>query len=253
MSITQTYQLAHRARAKLSFEAAQPDHDLRLLVGHANMLDSLMLELADVEREQEQWFNQSVRGAASTSSHPQSLSPSSANTSPRRIQWADRVAVEDYESESAMDDDDESDEDSDDDFDEADFEMAISSSSSSPPSSSSSSMRVPLRLDNGHQVEVDDDDDDIDGLRDDLEDDYALLELVRTPSRSTSPPELIDPDSDTSDDDAMPPSPADDDLPFATGKEEQSRTDDDDELYAHDYYVSRPSPSGRLVSAISVY
>ncbi|RCI11578.1 hypothetical protein L249_7167 [Ophiocordyceps polyrhachis-furcata BCC 54312] len=228
MSITQTYQLAHTARAKLSFEASQQDHHLRLLVGHANMLDSLMLELADVEREQEQWFNQSVRGAASSSCHSQPA---------RRIQWADRVLVEDYES--SMDDDESDEDDSDDDFDEADFEMTVSSSTSP------CSMRVPLTLDKG-----DDDDDDDDGLRDDLEDDYALLELVRTPSRSNSPPELIDPDSDTSDDDVMPPSPADDDLPFAIDKEE-SATDDD--LYPQDYYVSRPSPSGRLVSAISVY
>jgi hypothetical protein len=63
MSMTQTYFLAHKARAKLSREAAQPDHDLRFLVGHANLLDTLMLELAEVERAQEQWFNQSVRGA----------------------------------------------------------------------------------------------------------------------------------------------------------------------------------------------
>ena len=52
MSITQTYYLSHKARAKLSREAAQPDHDLRLLVGHANLLDSLMLELAEAEQEQ---------------------------------------------------------------------------------------------------------------------------------------------------------------------------------------------------------
>lgn len=47
MSITQTYYLAHTARGKLSHEAAQADHNLRLLVGHANLLDSLMLELAE--------------------------------------------------------------------------------------------------------------------------------------------------------------------------------------------------------------
>ena len=57
MSITQTYYLAHKARTKLSREAAPPDHDLHQLVGHANLFDSLMLELADAEREQERWFN----------------------------------------------------------------------------------------------------------------------------------------------------------------------------------------------------
>ena len=60
MSITQTYFLAHSARGKLSKEAARPDHDLRLLVGHANMLDTLMLDLANAEQEQERWFNKSV-------------------------------------------------------------------------------------------------------------------------------------------------------------------------------------------------
>ncbi|PFH60660.1 hypothetical protein XA68_10572 [Ophiocordyceps unilateralis] len=220
MSITQTYHLAHRARAKLSYEASQPDHDLRLLVGHANMLDSLMLELADVEREQEHWFNQSVQGAASS---PQSAA--------RRIQWADRVVVEEYDSASSDSDDSDL---GDDDFDEADFEMAITGS-----------MRVPLRLDN--TVPPNDDDA---GLPDDLEDDYALLELVRTPSRSGSPPDLIDPDSDTSDDDAMPPSPADADLPYAAGKE--SRPDEQGSLYDQEYYMSRRSSAG-LVSAISVY
>jgi hypothetical protein len=63
MSITQTYFLAHSARNKLCKEAARPDHDLRLLVGHANTLDSLMLDLANVEQEQEWWFSDIVSGA----------------------------------------------------------------------------------------------------------------------------------------------------------------------------------------------
>jgi len=63
MSITQTYFLAHSARGKLSKEAARADHDLRLLVGHANMLDQLMIDLANAEQEQERWFNRSISGA----------------------------------------------------------------------------------------------------------------------------------------------------------------------------------------------
>lgn len=63
MSITQTYFLAHSARGKLSKEASRADHDLRLLVGHANMLDSLMLDLANAEQEQERWFNNIVSGS----------------------------------------------------------------------------------------------------------------------------------------------------------------------------------------------
>ena len=41
-------------------EVGRPNHCLRLLVGHANLLDSLLLELSGAEREQEPWFNQSV-------------------------------------------------------------------------------------------------------------------------------------------------------------------------------------------------
>jgi hypothetical protein len=63
MSITQTYFLAHSARGKLLREAARPDLDLRLLVGHANMLDSLMLDLTNAEQEQERRFNNIVSGS----------------------------------------------------------------------------------------------------------------------------------------------------------------------------------------------
>lgn len=76
MSITQTYFLAHSARGKLSREAARADHDLRLLVGHANMLDSLMIDLANAEQEQERWFNKSLSGAREQEeeiSHPTTI------------------------------------------------------------------------------------------------------------------------------------------------------------------------------------
>jgi len=61
MSITQTFRLAHQARGKLSHEASRHDHNLRLLVGHANLLDSLMIHLSEAEQEQERWFNDTVR------------------------------------------------------------------------------------------------------------------------------------------------------------------------------------------------
>lgn len=51
MSVTQTYYLAHTAWGKLSSGAARADHNLRLLVGHANLLDSLMVEPAEAEQE----------------------------------------------------------------------------------------------------------------------------------------------------------------------------------------------------------
>ncbi|KAG0127696.1 hypothetical protein HOY82DRAFT_567456 [Tuber indicum] len=62
MSITQTFYLAHKARGKLSSEASRQDHNLRLLVGHANLLDTLMIHLSEAERDQERWFNTVVRG-----------------------------------------------------------------------------------------------------------------------------------------------------------------------------------------------
>ena len=60
MSMSQTFRLAHQARGKLSYEASQQDHDLRLLVGHANLLDQLMLHLASSEHQQQQWIEDSA-------------------------------------------------------------------------------------------------------------------------------------------------------------------------------------------------
>lgn len=71
MSITQTYFLAHSARGKLSKEAARADHNLRLLVGHANLLDSLMLDLASAEQEQEQWFTKSLPASEEAVEEPE--------------------------------------------------------------------------------------------------------------------------------------------------------------------------------------
>ncbi|KAL7963524.1 hypothetical protein V8C34DRAFT_265828 [Trichoderma compactum] len=214
MSITQTYYLAHKARAKLSREAAQPDHDLRLLVGHANLLDSLMLELAEAEREQERWFNQSVRNTKT-----------SGFNSSRHIQWADRIEEEavdeEYDSDSSSDSDDESD------YDE--LEMTNTRTTIIPTTTTVEVVEDEMMGD------------------DDLEEDYAQLELVRTPSHSNSPPELIDHDSESSDDEAMPPSPADAELPLPA-KEESEESYYTEE----DFYLGQRTPAG-LVSAISVY
>lgn len=100
MSISQTYSVASIARSKLGKEACRADHNLHRLVGHANLLDALMLELRDAERQQEAWFNQTVKSAKKDDD--------------RHIQWVDRIEEEDEE-----------DSDSDSDFDEEDFEMAI--------------------------------------------------------------------------------------------------------------------------------
>jgi hypothetical protein len=99
MSITQTYFLAHSARGKLSKEASRSDHDLRLLVGHANLLDSLMIDLASAEQEQERWFNKSVSGAKASEEETASH------------EWAETIIEEpgaDWEAEDAESTDDES-------------------------------------------------------------------------------------------------------------------------------------------------
>lgn len=222
MSITQTYYLAHKARAKLSREAAQPDHDLRLLVGHANLLDTLMLELADAEREQERWFNQSVRGASTQKD--------------RHVQWAENIAEvpeDEYDSDSSSDDDFEEDEE------EEDIVMTNTNASARRP--------VTSKISSVEEVE----------MEDDLEEDYEQLELVRTPSHAnsppTSPPELVD-ESDSSDDDSMPPSPPQAMLQLANGKEEDKTTEEEESLFDESYYLPRRNtPATSMVSAITVY
>jgi hypothetical protein len=241
MSLTQTYFLAHKARGKLSHEAARPDHDLRLLVGHANLLDSLMLDLADAEREQESWFNHSVRGA-------------SPKNEEKHIQWADTVIEEpeeDWRLEDADSESDSSDSDSDLDDDE-DIEMADAvalrriPAKSAPPTLS--------KMDSLYEDDMEEDDDE--------EEDYAHLALTRTHSHSASPPEL-DHDLDSSEDESMPPSPPTAVLPAFSDKQRESvnaaayydsrqEQEDKDAFYDQGYYLPARSPA-RLISAISVY
>jgi len=184
MSITQTYYLAHTARGKLSQEAARADHDLRLLVGHANLLDSLMIELADAEQEQERWFNQSVTGANKASED-------------KHIQWADAIVeepeadwdVEDAEDSESSDSDSEYDEDE-------DIEMV-----------SAPLRRTPSRSTVITSTEVDYEEDE-EEYEDDDEEDYSQLTLTRTSSNHvSSPPELLLDSDEESEDESMPPSP----------------------------------------------
>ncbi|EEH35451.2 hypothetical protein PAAG_06498 [Paracoccidioides lutzii Pb01] len=215
MSLTQTYYLAHAARAKLSREASRPDHDLRILVGHANMLDSLMLDLANAEREQERWFHQSVRGANGGSR---------ASKGSRRIQWAEAVVEEpeeDWEVEDGLshsdeepedsDVNDEDDDDSDDYDDEVTFTHVLSLSKSSKQQQQQQEAFLPKittreiihYADDEEAIESDDDADD------------GELALTRTTSRSQrqhqqqqQPPDLLeDSENDSSEDELFPLSP----------------------------------------------
>lgn len=60
MSIIQTQYLARQARSKLAREASRPQHRLRRLVGHANLLDILYQHLMEAEREQQKWFDNAI-------------------------------------------------------------------------------------------------------------------------------------------------------------------------------------------------
>lgn len=210
MSLTQTYFLAHTARAKLSKEAARSDHDLRLLVGHANLLDGLMLDLADAEREQESWFNNTVRGAAKASEEP------------KHIHWADAIPEE------ALEEDEESDaEDSDSESDSDDEDVRYA-------------QPIPLR----HQqqltstittMELDDDDDEMED--DDYEDG---LMLTRT---SSHPPELLHELDSESDDESMPASPPQTEMQLDSFSEKQRQA-----IATTSFYQSLPKSSPMAAS-----
>lgn len=176
MSLTQTYYIAASARSKLGKEACRADHDLRLLVGHANLLDSLMIELQDAERQQEAWFNQTMAKA----SKPED----------RHIQWADSIAEEDEESDS----------DSESEVDEDDFDMIPMPRRIA---------QAPIQI---STMEVDEDEDDEEEYYDDTEDD-AELTLTRVPSQIQSPPELVY--EEDSEDDSPPTSPPTASLEFS--------------------------------------
>lgn len=225
MSITQTYYLAHTARKKLTREASRADHDLRLLVGHANLLDSLMLDLADAEREQERWFNQTVSGA------------NKAQEEPRHIQWASTVieeSEEEWDAEDASDlDSDVSDSDEEDsDFEESGFAV------NTPPRRRAPSPVAPAP--EPILMEDEDDDTDSDFEYDDMED-LEELSLTRSPSRQ-SPPELLADLDDESEDDALPPSPPQPALESFDEKEASSTTiplEGQPHLFEAGYYVSQ--------------
>lgn len=165
MSLTQTYYIAASARSKLGKEACRADHDLRLLVGHANLLDSLMVELQDAERQQEAWFNQTMAKASKAEE-------------PRHIQWADSIAEEDEE------DDSDSESEYDEDFDIVALPRRIAQS--------------PVQI---STMELDDEDD----FYDDMEDDSDLaLTRVPSQSQSP-PELTYEEDSDDESPPASPP------------------------------------------------
>lgn len=220
MSITQTYYLAHTARRKLTREASRADHDLRLLVGHANLLDTLMVDLADAEQEQERWFNQTVSGATKGSYRPEH----------QHIQWAETVVEEPEED---WDPEDLSDEDSDlSEEEDSDFEDDYTPIRRRAPSPAAVITETELEED----YDSSDSDSDSEFEYDDAED-LDELALTRSPSRQT-PPELSHDEDEESEDDSMPPSPPQPVL--ETFDEKQAHTTEialSDSDFEHRYYV----------------
>lgn len=238
MSLTQSYYLAHTARGKLSREAAKADHNLRVLVGHANLLDGLMLDLADAEREQESWFNQTVKGAAKASEEPEKA---------KHIQWADTIpeeALEDADWEAlASDSDSDSDEEEEDSYAPS---MAFNRTKASTTVTA---------------MEVDEDED--------MEDDEFEQDLALTRTSSNHPPDLMHESDSESDDEPMPPSPPLPELSTLSEKQRQAivttsyypskKSDvtqlspsEEESFLDEGFYLPQRQQPG-LVSAISVY
>ncbi|KAL1589434.1 hypothetical protein WHR41_01715 [Cladosporium halotolerans] len=195
MSLTRTYAVASTARSKLGREASRADHNLRRLVGHANLLDTLMIDLADAEREQEAWFNQSVSKA----------SPSQS----RHIQWFDAIE-EDFE-------DDDSDSDSD-----------AESDDGSVYDEDAEILSIPVRrirtapvVIESEEIDLTDDEEDAE-YDEENDEEHALTRVPSFPSQH-SPPELALDDSD-SEDESMPPSPEQPTLELSEKERQQLST-----------------------------
>lgn len=218
-----------------------PDHNLRLLVGHANLLDSLMLELADAEREQESWFNQSVRNA-----QQQQARHAEKSADDKHIQWADTIEEDDDDEDDYSDS---SSEEEDSDFEDEDVEMADVVSLRRVPSNYRLASPPSPKMEVVEVMEEDDDD----------EEDYQELTLTRSPSHTLAspPPELENDSGESSEDESMPPSPPTAALPtFSDAEEKQNNKESSiaaqPEFYDEGYYLPARSPT-RLVSSISVY
>ena len=175
-----------------------------------------MLELADAEREQESWFNQTVNGAAKASAES------------KHIMWADSIA-EETEEEMRVDDSS----DSDSEYDE-DEEMDIAAPTPLP------ARRAPSPPAYVTTIEVDSDESDDDYSDDGIED-YTELTLTRT--SSAHPPELSHESDSDSDDDSMPPSPPQPNVPLDAFSEKQRQA-----IATTSFYEKQASPTTTSLS-----
>lgn len=217
MAYTYTFQLAQRARVKLQREASRHDHNLRLLVGHANLLDSLMVSLVEAGREQENWFNETVRGnmAAQQEEEYEEEEQSVVDSRSWQPEAEGRVWTTQYDDESMSSSDDsdtDSEADSDEEMEDVDdihYSMPAltrkHSSYKSLPTSYFDTTTIGVS-------EVEEYDEDFEDDSDDGEDEHGMYPLQRTSSHG-SPPQLVADLSDEEDEPA-PPSPPQLSLPF---------------------------------------
>lgn len=77
MSVAEMYRLAHRVRDKLAREATSPNQQMRLLVGHANLLDMLVDRLNEANFEEDDYLEETSVAAAT---HHRDLSDSDSDT-----------------------------------------------------------------------------------------------------------------------------------------------------------------------------
>lgn len=230
MAYTQTYQLAQRARVKLQKEASQHDHNLRLLVGHANLLDSLMISLAEAEREQEQWFDEVVQGnmAAELEEDEERAKEELQQNWPEQSSEGHGWLAADYYSDSDSESDSESEVDSDEELEDAEYTHM-------PALTRKASQRILPSYFN-HTVigvgvsEVDDYDEDFED-----EDEDGMYPLRRTSSHG-SPPQLVADLSDDEDEEATPPSPPQISLPFTSAK-------GNERIETSSFFEDHPTPS----------
>jgi hypothetical protein len=190
MSITQTFYLAHKARAKLSSEASRQDHNLRLLVGHANLLDTLMIHLTDAERDEERWFNNMVRGneeLRESREFPETIEEESEESE----EYGSLAADYDTESDTSSESDEGEMEDVD-----FGYPLLARESSFMYPSTTTRTLISVSELD-GDYEDADDDTEE--------EDEDGMYSLTRTTSRR--PPSLCSDYSDEEEEESNPPSP----------------------------------------------
>ena len=201
-----------------------------------------MLDLADAEREQESWFNQTVKGAAKASEEPEK---------PKHIQWADSIPEE------AIDEEDWDAEASDSESDSDDEEFSYTEPMPLRPANASTSVTA---------MEIDENEDM-------AEDDEFEEGLTLTRTSSNHPPELLHESDSESEEESMPPSPPAPEMPFDTLSEKQRQAiattsfypsipaksdaphltaSEQDSFFDEGFYIPQRQQQG-LVSAISVY